>query len=158
MSLNSIILMGRLTKDPELRYTPSNVPVCSFSIAVERDFSDKQSGEKITDFFDVTAWRATAEFIAKYFSKGARVCVQGRCQFRDWTDKEGNRRRATEVIAESVYFADSKAESGGTGAYQPQGYQATTRPAQSAQRASQTAVSTAGFDELADDKEERLPF
>lgn len=104
--LNRIILMGRLTRDPELRKTQTGTAVASFSIAVDRDF--KREGEKETDFFDIVAWRSTAEFVSKYFTKGRMAVVEGRLQFRDWTDKEGGKRRATEVIAEKVYFGDSK--------------------------------------------------
>lgn len=105
--LNKIILMGRLTRDPELRRTQSGTPVVSFSLAVDRDFKD-QSGERETDFIDVVAWRSTAEFVSKYFSKGRMAVVEGRLQIRDWTDKDGAKRRSTEVLAESVYFGDSK--------------------------------------------------
>lgn len=107
MALNKIIVMGRLTKDPELRHTPSGSPVTSFTIACDRDFKDK-NGEKGTDFIDVTVWRSTAEFVAKYFAKGRLAIVEGRLQFRDWKDKDGNNRRNAEVIAENVYFGDSK--------------------------------------------------
>lgn len=110
--LNKIIIMGRLTRDPELRYTQSGLPVTSFTLAVERDFKS-QSGEKETDFIDVTAWRSTAEFVSKYFTKGRMAVAAGRLQLRDWTDREGNKRRSAEVVAESVYFGDSKRESGG---------------------------------------------
>ena len=105
--LNKIILMGRLTRDPELRRTESGTAVCSFSIAVDRDFKSK-NGEKETDFIDIVAWRATAEFVSKYFTKGRMAVVEGRLQIRDWTDKDGNKRRRAEVIANNVYFGDSK--------------------------------------------------
>lgn len=108
--LNHITIMGRLTKDPELRRTGSGTPVASFTLAVDRDFADKNSGEKATDFIDCVAWRSTAEFVDKYFSKGRMAVVAGRLQIRDWTDREGNKRRSAEVIAESVYFGDSKKE------------------------------------------------
>jgi len=111
--LNKIILMGRLTRDPELRRTGSGTAVTSFSLAVDRDFKS-QGGEKETDFIDVVAWRATAEFVSKYFTKGRMAVVEGRLQLRDWTDKEGNKRRSAEVVADNVYFGDSKRdESGG---------------------------------------------
>ena len=110
--LNKIIVMGRLTHDPELRRTGSGTPVCSFSIACDRDFKS-QSGEKETDFFDVVAWRATGEFVNKYFTKGRMVVVEGRLQIREWQDKEGNKRRSAEVIADNVYFGDSKPKDGG---------------------------------------------
>ena len=112
--LNKIILMGRLTRDPELRRTGSGTAVTSFSLAVDRDFKS-QSGEKETDFIDVVAWRSTAEFVSKYFTKGRMAVVEGRLQLRDWTDRDGNKRRTAEVIADNVYFGDSKrdAEAGG---------------------------------------------
>ena len=109
--LNKIILMGRLTRDPELRRTQSGTAVTSFSLAVDRDFK-AQSGEKETDFIDVVAWRNTAEFVSKYFTKGRMAVVEGRLQIRDWTDKDGGKRRTAEVIAENVYFGDSKKEPG----------------------------------------------
>lgn len=103
--LNKIIIMGRLTRDPELRRTGSGTAVTSFALAVDRDFKS-QSGEKETDFIDVVAWRATAEFVSKYFTKGRMAVVEGRLQLRDWTDKDGGKRRSAEVIANSVYFGD----------------------------------------------------
>lgn len=105
--LNRIILMGRLTRDPELRRTQSGTAVTSFSLAVDRDFKS-QNGEKETDFIDIVAWRATAEFVSKYFAKGRMAVVEGRLQLRDWTDRDGNKRRSAEVLANSVYFGDSK--------------------------------------------------
>ena len=110
--LNKIILMGRLTRDPELRRTGSGTAVTSFSLAVDRDFKS-QSGEKETDFIDVVAWRGTAEFVSKYFTKGRMAVVEGRLQIRDWTDKHGGTRRSAEVVAENVYFGDSKRDSAG---------------------------------------------
>lgn len=110
--LNKIILMGRLTRNPELRRTESGTAVCSFSIAVDRDFKSK-NGEKETDFIDIVAWRATAEFVSKYFTKGRMAVVEGRLQIRDWTDKEGGKRRSAEVIADNVYFGDSKPKEDG---------------------------------------------
>lgn len=124
MSLNRCIIMGRLTRDPELRHTQTGTPVTSFSLAVDRDFKDKATGERATDFVDVVAWRTTAEFAARYFSKGRMAVVEGRLQIRDWTDKDGNKRRSAEVVADSVYFGDSKREDGGQGAYG--GYSAPT--------------------------------
>ena len=106
--LNHIVLMGRLTRDPELRRTPNGTPVASFTLAVDRDFASRESGEKETDFIDVVAWRHTAEFVSKYFSKGQMAAVSGRLQIRDWTDKDGEKRRTAEVVAKNVYFADSK--------------------------------------------------
>lgn len=109
--LNKIVIMGRLTRDPELRRTQSGTAVTSFSIACDRDFKS-QSGEKETDFIDVVAWRNTAEFVSKYFAKGRMAVVEGRLQIRDWTDREGGKRRSAEVIADNVYFGDSKRDSG----------------------------------------------
>ena len=105
--LNKIFIMGRLTRDPELRRMQSGTPVTSFSLAVDRDFKS-QSGEKETDFIDVVAWRQTAEFVARYFTKGRMAVVEGRLQIRDWQDNNGNKRRSAEVIADSIYFGDSK--------------------------------------------------
>ena len=105
--LNKIFLMGRLTRDPELRHTGSGTPVANFSLAVDRDFKT-QSGEKETDFIDIVAWRNTAEFVSKYFTKGRMAVVEGRLQLRDWTDQNGNKRRNAEVIANNVYFGDSR--------------------------------------------------
>lgn len=106
--LNHIVLMGRLTRDPELRRTPSGTAVASFTLAVDRDFASRESGEKETDFIDIVAWKHTAEFVSKYFSKGQMAAVSGRLQIRDWTDKDGGKRRSAEVVADNVYFADSK--------------------------------------------------
>ena len=105
--LNKIIIMGRLTRDPELRRTGSGTAVTSFSLACDRDFKS-QSGDKETDFIEVVAWKNTAEFVSKYFSKGRMAVVDGRLQIRDWTDKSGNKRTTAEVVADNVYFADSK--------------------------------------------------
>ena len=105
--LNKIILMGRLTKNPELHRTSSGVAVTSFTIACDRDFKS-QNGEKETDFIDIVAWRNTAEFVSKYFAKGRMAVVEGRLQIRDWKDKDGNNRRTAEVVADNVYFGDSK--------------------------------------------------
>lgn len=113
--LNHIVLMGRLTRDPELRRTGSGVAVASFTIACDRDFG--QNGQKETDFIDVTAWRNTAEFVEKYFSKGRMAVVSGRLQIRSWTDKDGNKRKTAEVVADSVYFGDSKSDSASGGNY-----------------------------------------
>ena len=107
--LNHISLMGRLTKDPELRYTQSQTPVASFTLACDRDFRDKD-GERPTDFISVTAWRQTAEFVDRYFRKGDMMAVSGRLQMREWTDKDGNKRTIAEVVADSAYFAGAKKE------------------------------------------------
>ena len=106
--LNRIIIMGRLTADPELRRTGSGIAVTSFTIAVDRDFSTKDGGEKETDFIDCVAWRNTGEFVAKYFTKGRMAVVSGRLQIRSYTDKDGNKRRVAEIVADSIYFGDSK--------------------------------------------------
>ena len=105
--LNKVVIMGRFTKDPELRRTGSGTAVTSFSLACDRDFKS-QSGDKETDFIEVIAWKNTAEFVSKYFSKGRMAVVEGRLQIRDWTDKSGNKRTTAEVVADNVYFADSK--------------------------------------------------
>lgn len=112
--LNHITVMGRLTRDPELRRTGSGVAVTNFTVAVDRDFADKQSGEKEVDFIDVVAWRQTGEFVDKYFSKGRMAVVSGRLQIRSYTDKDGNKRRAAEIVADNVYFGDSKQTSSET--------------------------------------------
>ena len=118
--LNHIVLMGRLVKDPELRHTGSGIAVASFRIAVDRDFKS-QNGEKETDFIDIVAWRNTAEFVSRYFAKGRQAVVSGRLQMRNWTDKDGNKRTSAEVVADNVYFADSKrdGEYGGNNSYAP---------------------------------------
>ena len=113
--LNRIIIMGRLARDPELRRTQTGTPVASFRLAVDRDFKDKSTGERSTDWIDVVAWRATAEFVSRYFTKGRMAVVEGRLQMRDWTDKDGNKRTTAEVVAENVYFGDSKRDGDGGG-------------------------------------------
>mgnify|MGYP001624008211 FL=1 len=110
--LNRIILMGRLTRDPELRHTQSGTAVASFSLAVDRDFKN-QSGEKETDFVDIVAWRSSAEFVSRYFTKGRMAVVEGRLQIRSWQDRDGNKRRSAEVVADNVYFGDSKRDGEG---------------------------------------------
>lgn len=108
--LNHVTIMGRLCADPELRYTnQGDIPVTSFRIAVERDYAN-QSGERETDFYDVTAWRGTAEIICEYFSKGRMIAIDGRLETRSWEDRDGNNRVSVGIVAESVYFADSKRE------------------------------------------------
>ncbi len=147
--LNRIILMGRLTRDPELRRTGSGTAVTSFSLAVDRDFKS-QSGEKETDFIDIVAWRNTAEFVSKYFAKGRMAIVEGRLQIRDWTDKDGNKRRNAEVVADNVYFGDSKKEYGGDyGGAPVGGYKA-------AGKAVDVEPGEGEFAEIVD--EEDLPF
>ena len=110
--LNHIVIMGRLGKDPELRRTQSGVAVATFNVAVDRDFKDKATGQRATDWITCVAWRSTAEFVEKYFAKGSQVLVAGRLQMRDWTDKDGNKRISAEVQAENVYFAGAKTEGG----------------------------------------------
>ena len=114
MSLNIIVLQGRLVRDPEMRSTQSGVAVASFTLAVDRDFSGRDGGEKQTDFIDCTAWRHTAEFVSKYFSKGRMAVVSGRLQIDNYTDNDGNKRKAAKVIADNIYFGDSKKD-GATG-------------------------------------------
>ena len=118
--LNHIVLMGRLTRDPELRRTGSGVAVASFSLAVDRDYA-AQGTERETDFVDIVAWRNTAEFVSKYFTKGRMAVVSGRLQIRNWQDKDGNKRRSAEVVADNVYFGDSKRD----GAAAPGGFDQT---------------------------------
>ena len=117
--LNRIVIMGRLTRDPELRRTQTGTAVTSFSVAVDRDFRNRESGEKGTDFIDVVAWRQTAEFFCQYFAKGRMVVVEGRLQIREWKDKEGNNRRSAEIVADNIYFGDSKRPENSGGDYPP---------------------------------------
>ena len=112
--LNHITIMGRLTRDPELRRTGSGIAVASFTVAVDRDFGGRDGGEKETDFIDCVAWRQTGEFVSKYFTKGRMIVVSGRLQIRSWTDKDGNKRRTAEVVADNCYFGDSKRDEGGS--------------------------------------------
>lgn len=141
--LNRITLMGRLTRDPELRRTQSGTAVTSFSLAVDRDFKG-QDGERETDFIDIVAWRSTGEFVSKYFTKGRMAVVEGRLQICDWTDREGNKRRSAEVVADNVYFGDSKRDGGGdVPSYKPAG--------------APVNVSADGFSDIGDEDGE-LPF
>ena len=148
--LNHIALMGRLTRDPELRTTQTGVSVASFTLAVDRDFQSRDSGEKQTDFIDIVAWRNTAEFVSKYFAKGQQAVVTGRLQIRDWTDRDGGKRRSAEVVADNVYFGDTKksregGQTGGPSYGSAPAYRNTEAP----------AIST-DFSEVDDDGE--LPF
>ena len=133
--LNHIVIMGRLTRDPELRRTASGVAVTSFTVAVDRDFGKNENGEKETDFIDCVAWRQTGEFVAKYFQTGRMAVVSGRLQIRPWTDKDGNKRRTAEIVADNVYFGDSKRDGETGGAYSAPaapafgGYSAPSAPA-----------------------------
>lgn len=160
MSLNVCVIMGRFTRDPELRRTPSGVAVTSFTLAVDRDYNPKDGGEKETDFIDCTAWRGTAEFIGKYFANGSMAVVCGRLQIRNWTDKEGNKRRNAEVLADSVYFGESRKSSDGnltpvgTNAY-PGGL--SDFPETAAAIAKYTAQGQSEFTML-DDDDAQLPF
>ncbi|MGM9522709.1 MAG: single-stranded DNA-binding protein [Oscillospiraceae bacterium] len=147
--LNHIVLMGRLTRDPELRRTQNGTAVASFSLAVERDFASRDGGDKQTDFIDIVAWRNTAEFVSKYFSKGRMAVVSGRLQIRDWTDKDGGKRRSAEVVADNVYFGDSKKDTASDGGYS----HSYSEPAPSYS----TPVSGSDFAELSDDDGD-LPF
>ena len=113
--LNHITIMGRLTRDPEMRSTQSGVAVASFTLAVDRDFGGKDGGEKQTDFIDCTAWRHTAEFVSKYFTKGRMAVVSGRLQIDNYTDNDGNKRRSAKVIADNIYFGDSKKDGATSG-------------------------------------------
>ena len=145
--LNHIVLMGRLTRDPELRRTGSGVAVASFTLAVDRDYA-AQGAEKETDFVDIVAWRSTAEFVSKYFSKGRMAVVSGRLQIRNWQDKEGNKRRSAEVVADNVYFGDSKRDGASGGDYAP--------PAYGSPASTYSAPAGGGFAEIEEDGE--LPF
>ncbi|MCI8537055.1 MAG: single-stranded DNA-binding protein [Oscillospiraceae bacterium] len=156
--LNKIFLMGRLTRDPELRHTQTGTAVASFSLAVDRDFKDKATGEKATDFIDIVAWRSTAEFVSRYFTKGRMAIVEGRLQIRDWNDKEGNKRRSAEVVADNIYFGDSKRDGDSAGGYAPS-YSAPSYGAPAGGYAPAPAAMPANdqFAELNDDDGE-LPF
>ena len=154
--LNHITIMGRLTRDPELRRTGSGIAVASFSLAVDRDFSPKDGGEKETDFIDCVAWRQTGEFVSKYFTKGRMAVVSGRLQIRSWTDKDGNKRRTAEVVADNVYFGDSKRD--GEGSMPAYGGNAYSAPSGSFGGYSAPASAPASdFAMLADD-DAQLPF
>ena len=119
--LNHITIMGRLTRDPELRRTGTGIAVASFTVAVDRDFGGRDGGERETDFIDCVAWRQTGEFVSKYFPKGSMIVVSGRLQIRSWTDKEGNKRRTAEVVADNCYFGESKRTNEG-GSYNGNSY------------------------------------
>ena len=151
--LNHIVIMGRLTRDPELRRTGSGIAVASFSVAVDRDFGGRDGGEKETDFIDCVAWRQTGEFVSKYFTKGSMIVVSGRLQIRNWTDKEGNKRRSAEVVADQVYFGDSKRDGA------PAGGSFSAPPAYGAPTGGYTAP-VGGSSEFAeiDEEDGDLPF
>ena len=153
--LNHLTIMGRLTRDPELRRTGSGIAVASFTVAVDRDFSGRDGGEKETDFIDCVAWRQTGEFVSKYFTKGRMIVVSGRLQIRSWTDKDGNKRRTAEVVADNVYFGDSKREGEATGSYGA--YAAPAPAAPSFGGYSAPAAPASDFAMLSDD-DAQLPF
>ena len=164
--LNHIVLMGRLTRDPELRRTGSGIAVASFSLAVDRDFgSSANNGEKETDFIDIVAWRNTAEFVSKYFTKGRMAVVSGRLQIRNWTDKEGNKRRSAEVVADNVYFGESKRGNEGASSYNSSygnsngGYNSNPAPAPSYGGGySAPAAAPASDFAMLEDDDAQLPF
>ena len=150
--MNRIILMGRLTRDPELRQTQTGTPVASFTLAVDRRFSSRDGGERQTDFIDIVAWQKTAEFVSKYFAKGQMCLVEGRLQIRDWTDKDGNKRRSAEVVADNVYCTESKrARESADSNYAP------AAPRNDFNSGYSTPVSGSDFAEL-DDDDGDLPF
>lgn len=153
--LNVAVLMGRLVADPELRQTPSGVSVTSFTLAVDRSYV-KAGAERQTDFIDVVAWRGTAEFVCKYFRKGQLAAVQGSIQTRSYTDKEGNKRKAFEIVADNVHFAEPKRD-GASGGNHSSERAETSRPAQSEQPAPAYSSGKADdFEELPSDDD--LPF
>ena len=154
--LNHIVIMGRLTSDPVLRRTASGIAVTSFSLAVDRDYKP-ENGERETDFIDIVAWRSSAEFVQKYFSKGRMAVVSGRLQIRNWTDKEGNKRRSAEVVADNVYFGDSKRDNQDSGFGADQSYSA---PASNFGGYSAPAAPSAvsDFAMLEDEDDGHLPF
>ena len=157
--LNHITIMGRLTRDPELRRTGSGVAVASFTVAVDRDFGGRDGGERETDFIDCVAWRQTGEFVSKYFTKGSMIVVSGRLQIRGWTDKDGNKRRTAEVVADNVYFGESKRNSEGGNAYGGNTYGGNSynAPAPSYGGYSAPAAPASDFAML-DDDDAQLPF
>ena len=152
--LNHITIMGRLTRDPELRRTGSGIAVASFSVAVERDFSGRDGGEKETDFIDCVAWRQTGEFVSKYFTKGSMIVVSGRLQIRNWNDKDGNKRRTAEVVADNCYFGESKRSENSGNSYGGNSYAA---PAPSYGGYAAPSAPASDFAML-DDDDAQLPF
>lgn len=162
--LNHITIMGRFTRDPELRRTGSGTAVASFTLAVDRDFSGKDNKEKETDFIDCVAWRNTGEFVSKYFTKGRMAVVSGRLQIRAYTDKEGNKRRVAEVIAENIYFADSKKEESNGNAQSGYNNQGTYNPAGGGYSVPNENTYGGGYSDSAsdfamlDDDDGQLPF
>jgi len=157
--LNHITIMGRLTRDPELRRTGSGIAVASFSLAVDRDFSPRDGGERETDFIDCVAWRQTGEFVSKYFTKGRMAVVSGRLQIRSWTDKEGNKRRTAEVVADNVYFGDSKRDEQGGNSYSGNSYgNYGSVPAAPAYGGYSAPSAPASDFAMLDDDDAQLPF
>ena len=152
--LNHIVIMGRLTRDPEIRRTGTGIAVASFSVAVERDFGKNENGEKETDFIDCVAWRTTGEFVSKYFTKGRMAVVEGRLQMRDWTDKDGNKRRSAEVVADNLYFGDSRRDNGGEGGSYTGGNSGYSAPAGGY---AAPVGGASGFAEI-DEEDGDLPF
>ena len=152
--LNHITIMGRLTRDPELRYTQSQTPVASFTLAVDRDFGSRDGGEKQTDFIDCVAWRQTAEFVSKYFTKGSMAVVSGRLQIRDWTDRDGGKRRSAEVVADNMYFGESRRRDGDSGDSRSSSYSSYGN---SGSAGKSSAPAASAFSEL-DDGDGELPF
>ena len=168
--LNHITIMGRLTRDPELRRTGSGIAVASFTLAVDRDFGKNENGEKETDFIDCVAWRQTGEFVSKYFAKGSMIVVSGRLQIRSWNDKDGNKRRTAEVVADNVYFGESKRGNEGNSNYGGNsyggnnyggnsygGYNNAPAPAPSYGGYNAPSAPDSGFAML-DDDDAQLPF
>ena len=157
--LNHIVIMGRLTRDPELRRTGTGTAVASFTVAVDRDFGGRDGGEKETDFIDCVAWRQTGEFVSKYFTKGRMIVVSGRLQIRSWNDKDGNKRRTAEVVADNCYFGDSRRDGESTGSYGGNTYggNAYGAPAPSYGGYSAPAAPASDFAMLEDD-DAQLPF
>ncbi len=158
--LNHITIMGRLTRDPELRRTGSGIAVASFTVAVDRDFGGRDGGEKETDFIDCVAWRQTGEFVSKYFTKGRMIVVSGRLQIRNWTDKDGNKRRTAEVVADNCYFGDSRRDSDGGNAYSGNSYGGSSysAPAPSYGGYSAPAAPAASDFAMLEDDDAQLPF
>ena len=152
--LNHITIMGRLTRDPELRYTQSQTPVASFTVAVDRDFGSRDGGERQTDFIDCVAWRQTAEFVSKYFTKGSMAVVSGRLQIRDWTDREGGKRRSAEVVVDNMYFGESRRRDGDSGDSRSSSYSSYGN---SGSAGKSSAPAASAFAEL-DDGDGELPF
>ena len=152
--LNHITIMGRLTRDPEFRYTQSQTPVASFTLAVDRDFGSRDGGEKQTDFIDCVAWRQTAEFVSKYFTKGSMAVVSGRLQIRDWTDRDGGKRRSAEVVVDNMYFGESRRRDGDSGDSRSSSYSSYGN---SGSAGKSSAPAASAFAEL-DDGDGELPF